>query len=47
MIISKQRNGPIGEIELVWEKQYTRFHDKAPARMEAFDNYNAAADDEF
>ena len=48
LIISKQRNGPVGEIELVWEKQYTRFHDKAPARMEAFDNYNeAAADDDF
>jgi hypothetical protein len=35
----------VGEIELVWEKQYTRFHDKAPARMEAFDNYNEAAPD--
>jgi replicative DNA helicase len=47
LIISKQRNGPVGEIELVWEKTYTRFHDKAPPRMEAFDNYNAADDNEF
>ncbi|MEE2991082.1 MAG: replicative DNA helicase [Planctomycetota bacterium] len=47
LIISKQRNGPVGEIELVWEKTYTRFHDKAPARMEAFDNYNATDEEEF
>ena len=47
LIISKQRNGPVGEIELVWEKTYTRFHDKAPVRMEAFDNYNATDEEEF
>jgi replicative DNA helicase len=28
IIISKQRNGPTGEIELVFLKQYTRFEDK-------------------
>ncbi len=47
LIISKQRNGPVGEIELVWEKTFTRFHDKAPVRMEAFDNYNATDEEEF
>jgi replicative DNA helicase len=47
LIISKQRNGPVGEIELVWEKQYTRFHDKAANRLEAFDQYNSDGDNEF
>ena len=40
IIIAKQRNGPVGEIPLVWEKQFTRFGDKAPDRLEAFDDYN-------
>ncbi|MHB0957599.1 MAG: replicative DNA helicase [Pirellulaceae bacterium] len=39
VIIAKQRNGPIGDIELVWRKEYTRFEDKAPERLEEFDNY--------
>jgi replicative DNA helicase len=47
VIISKQRNGPVGDVELVWEKEFTRFHDKAPERMQAFDNYNETADGDF
>jgi replicative DNA helicase len=39
VIISKQRNGPVGDVELVWRKEYTRFEDKAPARLEEFDSY--------
>ncbi len=39
IIISKQRNGPIGDIELVWRKDFTRFEDKAPERLEEFDEY--------
>lgn len=39
IIIAKQRNGPIGDIELVWRKDYTRFEDKAPERLEEFDEY--------
>lgn len=39
MIIAKQRNGPVGEIELTWEKDFTRFSDRAPARHSEFDNY--------
>ena len=39
MIVAKQRNGPIGDIELVWRKEYTRFEDKAPERLEEFDGY--------
>jgi replicative DNA helicase len=29
IIIAKQRNGPTGEVELVWEKEHTRFRNKA------------------
>lgn len=39
IIIAKQRNGPVGEIELVWEKQFTRFQNKAPDRYDEFDEY--------
>jgi replicative DNA helicase len=39
LIISKQRNGPVGEIELTWEKDYTRFSDRAPQRHSEFDQY--------
>lgn len=38
IIIAKQRNGPVGEIELTWEKEYTRFSDRAPERHAEFDN---------
>ena len=27
LIIAKQRNGPVGEVELVWLPQYTKFKD--------------------
>lgn len=39
IIIAKQRNGPVGEIELTWEKEYTRFFDRAPERHSEFDGY--------
>lgn len=39
IIIAKQRNGPVGEVELTWEKQYTRFQNKAPERHNEFDEY--------
>lgn len=39
IILAKQRNGPIGEVELVWESQYTRFQNKAPQRHSEFDEY--------
>jgi len=44
IIISKQRNGPVGDIELIWRKEYTRFEDKAPERLEEFDSYAGAID---
>jgi replicative DNA helicase len=40
IIISKQRNGPVGDIELLWQKEYTRFVDKAPERLQDFDDFN-------
>ena len=42
IIISKQRNGPVGDVELRWEKKYTRFQSMAPERLQEFDDYNAA-----
>ncbi|MBA62734.1 MAG: replicative DNA helicase [Planctomycetaceae bacterium] len=41
IIIAKQRNGPVGEIELLWQKEFTRFVDKAPERLQAFDDFNS------
>jgi len=40
IIIAKQRNGPVGDVELVWKKDFTRFEDKAPERFDEFDTYN-------
>lgn len=40
IIIAKQRNGPVGEVELSWEKEFTRFQDRAPDRHAEFDNYS-------
>ncbi len=40
IIIAKQRNGPVGEIELTWEKEFTRFQDRAPERHSEFDQYS-------
>ncbi|HBE69018.1 MAG TPA: replicative DNA helicase [Planctomycetaceae bacterium] len=39
IIIAKQRNGPIGEVPLTWEKEFTRFRDRAPERHSEFDDY--------
>ncbi len=41
IIIAKQRNGPVGEVELTWEKEFTRFQDRAADRHEEFDSYNS------
>lgn len=36
LIISKQRNGPIGDVELTWMHKFTRFANAAPAPYEEF-----------
>ncbi len=41
IIIAKQRNGPVGEVELVWERDFTRFSNKASGQ------YNDFADNAF
>ena len=37
IIVAKQRNGPTGEVKLVWRKEFTRFADKAMDRYSEFD----------
>ena len=39
IIIAKQRNGPIGDVQLTWEGDFTRFSDRAPDRHSEFDDY--------
>ncbi|MCA9170884.1 MAG: replicative DNA helicase [Planctomycetales bacterium] len=41
IIIAKQRNGPIGEVELVWRKEFTRFANPAPQHYDEFDQFNS------
>jgi replicative DNA helicase len=41
IIIAKQRNGPVGDVELVWRKEYTRFSNSAPQHYSEFDQFNA------
>lgn len=45
VIVAKQRNGPVGDVELIWKKDFTRFEDKAPDRLEEFDNFNSGPGD--
>lgn len=42
IFIEKQRNGPTGDIDLLWKKEYTRFEDRAPDRFDELDDYNAS-----
>lgn len=40
ILISKQRNGPIGEVQLEWLRDFTRFQDPVPERLKDFDQFN-------
>ena len=40
IIIAKQRNGPVGDVDLEWLRDFTRFQDKVPERLKEFDQYN-------
>jgi replicative DNA helicase len=45
IIIAKQRNGPVGDVPLVWERDFTRFSNKAPEQYGNFvDNSYASSD---
>ncbi len=39
IIIAKQRNGPVGDVQLTWEGDFTRFSNRAPDRHSEFDDY--------
>jgi replicative DNA helicase len=40
IIVAKQRNGPVGDVDLTWLREYTRFEDRAQKRHDEFDAYN-------
>ena len=39
VIVAKQRNGPIGDVGLTWEADFTRFSNRAADRHSEFDDY--------
>lgn len=41
IIIEKQRSGPTGDVELHWERDFTRFSNRAPDHYSEFDNAGA------
>ncbi len=47
IIIAKQRNGPVGDVPLTWEGDFTRFLDRAPDRHSEFDDYNSYSNSGF
>ncbi len=47
ILVAKQRNGPVGDVELIWRKEFTRFEDKVPERLQVFDDYNQQPPEEF
>jgi replicative DNA helicase len=40
IIVAKQRNGPVGDVELAWLRDFTRFDNLAEQRFDEFDSYN-------
>jgi replicative DNA helicase len=44
LIISKQRNGPTGDVKLTWRHEFTRFEDRATKGYEQFQPYAAAGE---
>jgi replicative DNA helicase len=44
IIVSKQRNGPVGDVEMAWFKEFTRFESLAPERFQAFDSFNSGGE---
>lgn len=44
LIIAKQRNGPIDDVQVRWIRDFTRFEDKAPLRHDQLDQYNSPSE---
>jgi replicative DNA helicase len=42
LIVSKQRNGPTGDVKLSWLKDFTRFTDSAARPYDEFEQFNSA-----
>lgn len=41
IIVAKQRNGPVGDVDVAWRRDFTRFEDLAPERFGEFDEIQA------
>src|SRR3954466_2328790 len=41
IIVAKQRNGPVGDINLEWLRDFTRFQDPTPEHLKDFDDFNS------
>ncbi len=39
IIIAKQRNGPVGDVQLTWESDFTRFSNRAAEHHDEFSDY--------
>ena len=42
LIVAKQRHGPVGDVDLLWHKEYTRFVNVASKSHDEFDQFNVA-----
>ena len=42
IIVAKQRNGPVGDVGLVWRKEFTRFSNRAQQAYDDFEQFNSS-----
>ena len=41
IIVAKQRNGPVGEVKVLWRKEFTKFVNPAARAYDEFEQFNA------